>query len=840
MPAKGLKKRLAQAAQRPSKKRKLADDGKAAKSKTKGKERASDRATIPIPNQGDEDDVELSDDDLGMLDEFGGAVSFLRTLDEKGIARSKKETERLHLLHRPVRKAAEDDLPSIDSHSEDEDEDEEEEWSSGIEHMSEDEDMSGTDDEVHSVAETSSAGAQRKRRRKPAVHSEDEEAPFEMHPRRRHSSWEPESDKDKGIERLPIKLADGRIQKSGSKVILDQSEESGLESDDESADNQVEDVQRSRVEDVSTGARFGRPAVVDVISQKSRKARIQGAKEQIAGLCQEILGDPENSLGLLRRLHTFSLPQISTPTHPEPVPNDVVIRKLTMLSQLAVFKDIIPGYRIRALTDKEKAEKVSQMVQRTRDWEQGLVGVYQTYLRSLEAELKAKSELAESALHCMCTLLVEVTHFNFRVNLISSVVAALSRKSWDKSSDMCLDTLIKVFRADNTGEPSLEIVRLLNRMIKERRYNVHPEVLSCLVHLRLKSELGVRASETRADKESGSGVGKALSKGRAAARRAKGKTADQPHLSKKAKKVLKERKEIEKEMHEAAAEVDKEERASRHTETLKLLFVLYFSILKNPHPTPLLPAALRGIAKFAHLVNIDFFKDLLQVLKTLMTRDDASGVIVDTNKDTFRTSPAPGPHDMSNIATVQHELLCIVTAFELLSGQGEALDIDLGDFINRLYAILPQLALMPDIETAPPARAQTSVRSPPPPTPADVLFRALQLAFTPRSSAAAPPSWRSAAFAKRLLSAALQWPPATATRAIELVVVLVERDPKLEALLSTEDRAGNGVYRPDIDDPQVCNAFGSSFWELRLLAADHWAEQVRVAAEQLLDNRTSS
>lgn len=68
--------------------------------------------------------------------------------------------------------------------------------------------------------------------------------------------------------------------------------------------------------------------------------------------------------------------------------NDVVIRKLAILSQLAVFKDIIPGYRIRALTEKEKSEKVSQMVARTRDWEQGLVGVYQSYLRSLEAELK--------------------------------------------------------------------------------------------------------------------------------------------------------------------------------------------------------------------------------------------------------------------------------------------------------------------------------------------------------------------------------------------------------------------------------------------------------------------
>lgn len=157
---------------------------------------------------------------------------------------------------------------------------------------------------------------------------------------------------------------------------------------------------------------------------------------------------------------------------------------------------------------------------------------------------------------------------------MSVIVSSLSRKSWDKvglsaiplcitshnrqSSDLCLNTLITVFRADQTGLPSLEAVRLLNRMIKERKYNVHPDVLSCLVYLRLKTELGVRASETQADKPEG----KTYAKGKAAARRAKGKPTDQPHLSKKAKKALKEKKEIEKEMQEAAAEVDKEERAS--------------------------------------------------------------------------------------------------------------------------------------------------------------------------------------------------------------------------------------------------------------------------------------
>jgi nucleolar complex protein 3 len=135
------------------------------------------------------------------------------------------------------------------------------------------------------------------------------------------------------------------------------------------------------------------------------------------------------------------------------------------------------------------------------------------------------------------------------------------RLSPSQQSQLCLESLKSVLKADLTGEASLEIVRLLNRMIKERRFNVHPNVMFCLLHLRLKTELGgVRASQTKADKED---APKLHSKGKAAARRAKGKRTDQPHLSKKALKKLKETHEIEEEMREADAEVDREERDSR-------------------------------------------------------------------------------------------------------------------------------------------------------------------------------------------------------------------------------------------------------------------------------------
>ena len=96
-------------------------------------------------------------------------------------------------------------------------------------------------------------------------------------------------------------------------------------------------------------------------------------------------------------------------------------------------------------------------------------------------------------------------------------------------------------------------------MIKEKHFNVHPKLLSCLLHLRLKTELGVRSSESKVDKPEKI---KSYSKRRAAERRAKGKPTDKLHLSKKMKQALKEKKEIDREFREAEAEVDKEERAT--------------------------------------------------------------------------------------------------------------------------------------------------------------------------------------------------------------------------------------------------------------------------------------
>jgi Nucleolar complex-associated protein len=58
----------------------------------------------------------------------------------------------------------------------------------------------------------------------------------------------------------------------------------------------------------------------------------------------------------------------------------VQIVRLSMLSLLAVFKDVLPGYRIRLPTEKELAMPVSKDVKRTRDYEATLLRLYQVHL----------------------------------------------------------------------------------------------------------------------------------------------------------------------------------------------------------------------------------------------------------------------------------------------------------------------------------------------------------------------------------------------------------------------------------------------------------------------------
>jgi nucleolar complex protein 3 len=175
---------------------------------------------------------------------------------------------------------------------------------------------------------------------------------------------------------------------------------------------------------------------------------------------------------------------------------------------------------------------------------------------------------------------------------------------------------------------------------------------------------------------------------------------------------------------------------------------------------------------------------------------------------------------------------------------GEALSLDLGDFIQGLYGLLLPLGLDPNIETIPQSASKTQARST-----AELLFRALELGLNNRSyrgsgsssssklnaGSGSAPAGRCAAFSRRLLGCALAWPGTSAARAVHFVRGLIARDRRLLVLLDADEAATDGVWRPEIEDPDLANALAGPAWEVRVLGEKHVDERVRAAVAQLLE-----
>ena len=52
------------------------------------------------------------------------------------------------------------------------------------------------------------------------------------------------------------------------------------------------------------------------------------------------------------------------------------VKKFVMLSMLEIFKDVIPSYRIRALTEQEKSQRMKKETLALVDFEEGLLKNY--------------------------------------------------------------------------------------------------------------------------------------------------------------------------------------------------------------------------------------------------------------------------------------------------------------------------------------------------------------------------------------------------------------------------------------------------------------------------------
>ena len=587
--------------------------------------------------------------------------------------------------------------------------------------------------------------------------------------------------------RLPIKTTDGRVQQVETPANNDEEHESDIESDG------LEDT--------------GEPAAEQ--PQVSSQEQILQAKEELARVAMLLNEEPEEHPGAFKSL--AQLAQSSNPT----------IKKLALATELSCYKDVIPGYRIRPLKDTEKTEKVSKEVRKLRAYEQGMVASYQIYINDLAKHAKARrsgttettASLTTVAISCACTLILAVPHFNFRIELVKILVDKLSTKKIDGDFIKCRTTLETLFRDDEEGNASLDAVTMLTRMIKSRDYHVDESILNMLLHLRLLTEFSSKASRDSVDKED--------------ALRTKVHKKHREFRTKKQRKQVKELKAVEKEFQEADALVSRDERDRIQADILKLVFITYFRILKARTPS-LIGAVLEGLAKYAHLINQDFFADLLEVLRDLAAQAMKTIEHPSTEKSGFGSSDP-----------LRAALLCTATAFTLLSAQDAAhLSIDLSFFISLLYDLLPLLAVHPDLELSsktrrlkdpndlgtPEPRVNTSTLS-------SLLMRTLTAALTPRNTSPE----RLAAFTHRLNEFVLHAPERTSTAIMGLLAQISKHQGrKILALWNTDERRGDGVFDA-LGGLETSKPFSGSCWAGELLRL-HYSSGLREEAGGLRKN----
>lgn len=138
-------------------------------------------------------------------------------------------------------------------------------------------------------------------------------------------------------------------------------------------------------------------------------------------------------------------------------------------------------------------------------------------------------------------------------------------------------------------------------------------------------------------------------------------------------------------MLEVKAEENKQTKEQHMTEIMKMVFLIYFRILKRAPRSNLLSITLEGLAKwveiwfwhqvstvlglhyvssfcrFAHCINLEYFQDIVNVLDHLLESEPLN---------------------------VREQLYCVKTVFIILSGQGDVLNIDPLHFYSHLYRIM--------------------------------------------------------------------------------------------------------------------------------------------------------
>lgn len=611
------------------------------------------------------------------------------------------------------------------------------------------------------ITDTSYSGTRKKRRSS----WDSEEQEYELKPRKL------QNEEEDMVDGLPIKI-DGKVARNLVKR-QKKTQDNNKENDEESfsSESDISDTEEQNIDHDDEKDE----------NEPDTEETIVALKEEIAELVEKVMEDPEE--------HYASLTRLVKMAHSKN-PNTC---KFAMLALVPVFNSVIPGYRIRPLTELEKKEKVSKDVARLRNFEQNLVVNYKNYVGLLGKLAKIpnnstpiKVALGNLAMNAVNTLIPNVSHFNFRSDLLAILIRRVCKPSIssDPTAIQSIKTIETLFTGDDEGTISVEVIRIFCKVVKVRNYNIEESVLNTLLSLDVLHDYDPNSKEETDNYKP-----------------MKLKKKNRIHLSKKERKARKEMKEIEEEMRKAELAVSAEERERNQAEILKAILTLYLNVLKSGN-TRLIGSVLEGLSKFGNMANFDLLGDFLEVMKE---------IIYEAELDNLSSEE------------VRKVLLCIVTAFSLISNNTHMkVNIDLSKFVDALYSLLRYVALDADIELsykslrlADPLNIEIVKPSVNVSTKAELLLKALDHVFFRSKSGTRE---RASAFTKRLYMCMMHTPEKTTIALLRFIDKLMNKYPEIGGLYSTEDRITNGKFNMETDSISKSNPDAATLWENHLLS----------------------
>ncbi|KAL0486354.1 nucleolar complex protein 3 [Acrasis kona] len=251
---------------------------------------------------------------------------------------------------------------------------------------------------------------------------------------------------------------------------------------------------------------------------------------------------------------------------------------------------------------------------------------------------------------------------------------------------------------------------------------------------------------------------------------------------------------VTKSLKEAEATISQAHQKKVQTNILRNVIVCYVRLLKMDHKSPLLFCAMAGLAKFAHLMNVDLLYDLLDYMRDVL-KEQAQD------------------QELPTVTILQS----LVTTARLMGGIGAAIDIDMAEFYNQLYRVIPR-SLMSDLND--PNEKQSRL-----------LIDALYLFLIKHSKLSLV---RVASFVKRMITWACgHCPVHVAIALLEIALELLIKYPNARQLLGGEE-SGMGSYEPFGNNPDQVNPFATSLWEIYALF-DHYHARVRELSKSIVD-----